>query len=136
MLLEDFPYSGETTHIKKLLKTTVPLFLRFGHFQSQTGECSMNWATSAYENGICVIPAELVDGRVRPHPDWLGYLEGFWEIFSQRTVYILTGRLSTIDGGKGSSGEPVLQPSSIVVRGVQSPRLKAGLPVDLSEVVA
>ena len=114
MLLEDFPYAGETTVIKKLLKTTAPLFLRFGHFQSQTGECSMNWATMTYEDGVCVIPAQLVDGSVRPDQDWLGYLEDSWEIFSQRTVYVLTGRTSTIDGGKGSAGEPVLQPSSIV----------------------
>ena len=134
MEIENYPYSGEITTIKKLNKKTVPLFLRFGHFQSQSGERSMNWATMEYENGICVIPAEWVDGKVQPHPDWVGYLQDFWDIFSERTVYVLTGRVSTIEGGRGSSGEPVLQPSSIVIRGIQSPKLKVGLEVDLSPI--
>ncbi len=95
MKLEDYPYQGDITVIKRLNKP-LPVFIRFGHFQSETGEPSINWATGEYENGICVVPAEIVDGKVTPHKDWIEYLGDSWDIFSERTAYVLTGRLSTV----------------------------------------
>ncbi|MET4695232.1 hypothetical protein [Endozoicomonas lisbonensis] len=130
MVIEDYPYTGDTIIVKKMTKT-MPIFLRFGHFQSETGEKSINWLTGEYENGICVIPAKLVNGKVTPDEDWINYLKESWDIFSERTVYALTGRTSTIDGGTGSAGEPVLQPSSIVVRGIQSPKMTVGIEIEL-----
>ena len=126
--IEDFPYTGESTKIVAFRKP-MPVFIRFGHFQSETGERSMNWSTGEYERGISVYPASLIDGTAIPDSDWLLDIERAWDLLKDRTRYVLTGRVS----GEGADGEPVLVPSSIVVRGVDCPRLRHGVAVNLGE---
>lgn len=121
---DDFPYTHDETKIVAMRKPA-PIFLRFGHFQSETGERSMNWHTGEYERGISVYPAFLVGGMVRPISEWMDDIHGAWDSLKDRTRYVLTGRVV----GEGSDGEPLLALSTIVIRGVESPHLIYGLPI-------
>lgn len=128
-MLEDFPYPGQNTKIVKLTKP-LPLFIRFGHFQSETNERSLNWSTGEYERGISVYPAQLKYGKVYVADDWLHEVQGSWDVFCERTQYVLTGRYNTT----GSDGEPVLIPSSIVVRGIKGPGGAYAYGLELAEL--
>lgn len=126
MILEDFPFNGETTKIVKM-KKEMPIFIRFGHFQSETNERSLNWSTGEYEKGISVYPAILRDGKAYIDENWLYDVALHWGVFRERTQYVLTGKHTNI----GSDGEPVLHPSSIVIRGVKNQKLQAGIDISI-----
>lgn len=130
MVLDDFPYEGEYLKITKMRKPA-PLFLRFGHFMSECNEPSLNWATGEYEKGISVYPAHLNDdGIVEVDAGWYGDIWNGWDTdsdnsYKHRAQYVLTGKVIA----EGSDGEPVLQVSSIVVRGVRHPKAIAGIQI-------
>ena len=124
VVLDEFPFWGDTTEVVPMRREK-PLFVRFGHFQSETGETSLNHNTGIYEKGISVYPARLSeDEYVFIEPVWMSEVERCWYgIYRDRVQYVLTGRVC----GQGSDGEPLLQPSSITVRGVLSREYEVGL---------
>lgn len=128
---QDWPYRGDTTKVVTM-KKAAPLFVRFGHFQSETREPSMNWGTGEYERGISVYPAIIkADGLVSPAGDWIDEIETNWDkFFSDRVQYVVTGKVIA----EGSDGEPVLMTSSVVIRGVYSPSIAHGFKIDLGLV--
>lgn len=134
-VFQDWPYRGDTTKVVKM-KKAVPLFIRFGHFKSECSEPSMNWGTGEYERGISVYPATLkAEDLVAPADEWIDEIQSHWdEFFSERTQYVVSGKVIA----EGSDGEPVLQTSSVVIRGVYSPAIAHGFKIqtELSPVWA
>jgi len=84
----------------------------------------MNWSSGEYESGISVYMATINDnGSASVHPAYKLDVEEAWENhFKGRVQYALTGKVIA----KGSDGEPVLMPSSIVIRGNG---LRCGMPI-------
>lgn len=115
-LFEEFMGQDFDVKVVRMVKPA-RLYLRFGLFQSETNERSLNWHTGEYERGISVYNAILRDDRVRVTPEWICDVYDATDIFKDRIVFALTGK----EVGTGSDGEPLLAPSSITVRGFSVP---------------
>jgi len=86
----------------------VDVYIRFGDLPP--GGKSYNHATGDYEDGVSVYRGKLYhDGS------WavdIGINQGAWCLFSDRPVYLVSGR----EVGIGSDGEPVLADCAIIRR--------------------
>ena len=97
------------------MRKQASVFLRFGYWSR--AECSMNFSTGVYEKGLSVYPTMILPGN-KVAIDWSWRVEVDAHClsipdFANRAIFALTGKV--ID--EGNDYEPVLQLSSIVVRG-------------------